>query len=76
MRTSLSAIISREYGAKTINKIKSLIPQALIVTILTGLSLAIFLSVNYNYISYLLYGDIALTFKFSEDYFIIRSYGL
>ena len=77
MRTSLSAIISRHYGAQTIKRVKSLIPQALVVTIATGLLLAILLSINYDYVSYFLYGDISsLTFKFSEDYFIIRSYGL
>ena len=42
MRTSLSAIISRQYGAHKINRIKSLIPQALVVTMVTGFILAIF----------------------------------
>tara|TARA_X000000950_G_scaffold102746_1_gene129753 strand:+ start:8338 stop:9654 length:1317 start_codon:yes stop_codon:yes gene_type:complete len=77
MRTSLSAIISRQYGAQTISRIKSLIPQALVVTMLTGIILAILLGINYDYVSHFLYGDINdMTFKFSEDYFIIRLYGL
>lgn len=77
MRTSLSAIISRQYGAKKINRVKSLIPQALILTLLTGISIAILLGINYSYVSSFLYGDInSLTFKFSKDYFIIRSYGI
>ena len=77
MRTSLSAVISRQYGAQTISRIKSLIPQALVVTMLTGIILAILLGINYDYVSHFLYGDInAMTFKFSEDYFIIRLYGL
>ena len=77
MRTSLSAIISRQYGAQTISRIKSLIPQALVVTILTGIILAILLGINYNNVSHFLYGDInAMTYTFSENYFIIRLYGL
>jgi len=77
MRTSLSAIISRQYGAQTINRIKSLIPQALVVTILTGIILAILLGINYDNVSHFLYGDInAMTYTFSENYFIIRLYGL
>ena len=77
MRTSLSAIISRQYGAQTISKIKSLIPQALVVTILTGIILAILLGINYDNVSHFLYGDInPMTFTFSENYFIIRLYGL
>ena len=58
MRTSLSAIISRQYGAQTISRIKSLVPQALVVTILTGIILAILLGINYNNVSHFLYGDI------------------
>ena len=77
MRTSLSAIISRQYGAQTISRIKSLIPQALVVTILTGIILAVLLGTNYDNVSHFLYGDInAMTYTFSENYFIIRLYGL
>ena len=77
MRTSLSAIISRQYGAHTISRIKSLIPQALVVTILTGIILAILLGINYDNVSHFLYGDInAMTYTFSENYFTIRLYGL
>lgn len=77
MRTSLSAIISRHYGAQTINRIKSLIPQALVVTILTGIILAILLGINYDNVSHFLYGDInAMTYTFSENYFTVRLYGL
>ena len=77
MRTSLSAIISRQYGAHKINRIKSLIPQTLVFTMVTGFILAIFLGTNYDHVSHFLYGDInAMTFKFSENYFIIRLYGL
>ena len=77
MRTSLSAIISRQYGAHTISRIKSLIPQALVVTVLTGIILAILLGINYDNVSHFLYGDInAMTYTFSENYFTIRLYGL
>ena len=66
MRTSLSAIISRQYGAHTISRIKSLIPQALVVTILTGIILAILLGINYDNVSHFLYGDInAMTYTLS-----------
>ena len=77
IRTSLSAIISRQFGANMINEIKTLVPQTIIITIFTGISLAIILGLNYSFIANLLYGEIDLkTFNYSNDYFIIRSYGL
>ena len=77
MRTSLSAIISRQFGANKIEIIKSLVPQTLLLTFFTGLILSILLITNYNYIANLVYGEINInTFKYSKEYFIIRSYGL
>lgn len=77
MRTSLSAIISRQFGANKIEIIKSLVPQTLLLTFLTGLILSILLITNYNYLAKLVYGEINTnTFNYSKEYFIIRSYGL
>ena len=75
MRTSLSAIISRQFGANNINEIKTLVPQTIIITVFTGISLVIILGLNYSLIANLLYGEIDLdTFNYSNQYFIIRSY--
>lgn len=77
MRTSLSAIISRQFGANKIEIIKSLVPQTLLLTFFTGLILSILLITNYNYLAKLVYGEINTnTFNYSKEYFIIRSYGL
>ena len=77
MRTSLSAIISRQFGANRIEAIKSLVPQTLLLTFFTGIILSIILITNYNFLANLVYGEINLnTFNYSKDYFIIRSYGL
>lgn len=77
MRTSLSAIISRQFGANKIEIIKSLVPQTLLLTFFTGLILSILLITNYNYLANLVYGEIDTnTFNYSKEYFIIRSYGL
>ena len=77
MRTSLSAIISRQFGAKKIESIKSLVPQTLVLTFFTGLVLSILIILNYNQLANIVYGEINIdTFNYSKDYFIIRSYGL
>ena len=77
MRTSLSAIISRQFGANKVEIIKSLVPQTLLLTFFTGLILSILLIINYNYLANLVYGEINTnTFNYSKEYFIIRSYGL
>jgi putative MATE family efflux protein len=77
MRTSLSSIISRHFGQKKLDRIYTLIPQSIILTILIGIIIALLTAVFYNQIANLMYGDIsARTFRFSNDYFIIRSFGL
>jgi MATE family multidrug resistance protein len=77
MRTSLSAIISRQFGANKIEIIKSLVPQTILLTFFTGLILSILLITNYNFLANLVYGEINTnTFNYSKEYFIIRSYGL
>ena len=77
MRTSLSAIISRQFGANQLNRIKSLIPQTLLFTMITGSSLSLLLGFYYQEIIFLFFGETdQLTYEFSNQYFIIRSYGI
>ena len=44
MRTSLSAIISRHFGSNQLNKIKTLVPQTFLLTIVIGIIIALFIS--------------------------------
>ena len=77
MRTSLSAIISRHFGSNQLDKIKSLVPQTFILTLLIGLLIALSISYFYEPIANFLFGNIeAKTYEFSQDYFTIRSIGL
>ena len=77
MRTSLSAIISRNYGSNALHKVKSLIPQTIILTASLGVIMSLLLSYYFKDVTFFLFGEMdPLTFKFSMDYFIVRSYGL
>ena len=77
MRTSLSAIISRHVGSHQLRRINSLIPQALLLTITTGLILSLLLGFYYQEIVFLFFGKTdPLTYEYSNQYFIIRSYGI
>ena len=77
MRTSLSAIISRNFGSKNLDKIQTLIPQTLLITVLTGIILAFSFGIYFKEVTTFLFGKMDnLTFNFSNDYFVIRSYGL
>ena len=77
MRTSLSAIVSRQYGSNQINRIKSLIPQTIILTFLTGVLISFVFGVYFKDISKFLFGNMeAATFQYSKQYFTIRCYGL
>ena len=77
MRTAVSAIVSRHFGQNNLKPTYSLIPQALIITVLTGLIIAFFTALFYNQIANFLYGSISeKTYLFSQSYFVIRSYGL
>ena len=62
MRTSLSAIISRHVGSHQLRRINSLIPQVLLLTIVTGLILSLLLVIYYQEIVYLFFGKTNLTF--------------
>ena len=77
MRTSLSAIISRNYGSNALDKVKSLIPQTILLTASLGVLMSLLLAYYYKDVTFFLFGEMdPLTFKFSMDYFIVRSYGL
>ena len=77
MRTAVSAIVSRHFGKKNLNPTLSLVPQALAITLITGLVVALLTSLFYCDISYFLFGKISeKTFELSNSYFIIRSIGL
>ena len=77
VRTSLSAIVSRQYGSNQINRIKSLIPQTIILTFLTGFLISFVFGVYFKDISKFLFGNMeAATFQYSKQYFTIRCYGL
>ncbi|MDG1797568.1 MAG: MATE family efflux transporter [Flavobacteriales bacterium] len=77
VRTSLSAIVSRQYGSNQINRIKSLIPQTIILTFLTGVLISFVFGVYFKDISKFLFGNMeAATFQYSKQYFTIRCYGL
>ena len=77
MRTSLSAIVSRQFGSNQINRIKSLIPQTIILTFLTGVLISFVFGVYFKDISKFLFGNMeTATFQYSKQYFTIRCYGL
>ncbi len=77
MRTSLSAIISRHYGSNELEKVSTLIPQTLLLTLFTGIIIAFSTSHYYQPIANFLYGNInSQTYNFSKEYFSIRSIGL
>ncbi|MAP01550.1 MAG: MATE family efflux transporter [Flavobacteriales bacterium] len=77
MRTAVSAIVSRHYGKNDLKPTYSLIPQSLLVTLFTGLIVALSTGMFYSEIAHFLYGSISnKTFVYSESYFVIRSIGL
>ena len=77
MRTSLSAIISRHYGSNQLEKVLTLVPQTLLLTLITGIIIAFSVCYYYQPIANFLYGNInTQTYLFSEEYFTIRSIGL
>lgn len=77
MRTSLSAIISRHFGSNQLGKIKTLVPQTFLITLIIGFTIALSISHYYEPIANFLYGNIETkTYNFSKEYFKIRSIGL
>lgn len=77
VRTAISAQVGKFLGMEQLEKIKTLVPQSLILSLLLGLLFWI-LTVNfYIPISSFLFNDTnELTLKFSFDYYKIRAIGL
>ena len=74
VKTAISAIVSRHYGAGTLNDIRSLIPQVLYSVILLGL--IVFLLTDYFSIQLLqLYSAQGEVLDQADKYFSIRSIG-
>ena len=77
MRTSLSAIVSRHFGSDHLEKIKSLIPQTFLMTLLLGSIIGGLLIYYFDEVAIFLFGDIEEhTFNYANDYFKIRALGL
>lgn len=74
-KTAISAIVSRHYGASTLDDIKSLIPQAFILNILIGCSFlpTIIWSKEIFSATYTLEGEALLM---ASDYYFFRALGL
>ena len=77
MRTSLSAIVSRHFGSDHLDKIKSLIPQTFLMTLILGSIIGALLIFYFDVVAIFLFGDIEEhTFNYAKDYFKIRAIGL
>ena len=77
MRTSLSAIVSRHFGSDHLDKIKSLIPQTFLMTLILGSIIGALLIFYFDVVAIFLFGDIEeYTFNYAKDYFKIRAIGL
>jgi len=73
-KTAISAVVSRHFGAKSLKKIYSLVPQTILLTLIVGLLVA--------FVSNLFVDEIFYFFKASPEvhgltteYFSIRSWG-
>lgn len=74
VKTAVSAIVSRHYGAGTLNDVRSLIPQVLYSVVLLGL--IVFLLTDYFSIQLLqLYSAQGEVLNQADKYFSIRSIG-
>ena len=77
MRTSLSAIVSRHFGSDHLDKIKSLIPQTFLMTLILGSIIGALLIFSFDVVPIFLFGDIEdHTFNYAKSYFKIRAIGL
>jgi len=73
-KTSISSIVSQHYGANQLQKIKTLVPQALILNITIGLFLLGSTTIFANWI-FSLYNAKGLILKNCIDYYKIRAIG-
>ena len=77
IRTAISAQVGKYLGMEQLDKIKSLVPQSLILSLLLGLFFWIITVSFYEPISTFLFNDTSSkTLDFSFDYFEIRAMGL
>lgn len=73
-KTSISSLVSQNYGAKNLDAIKTLIPQALYLNILIGL---VILATSVYFVEdiFKLYNASDLVLKNCIDYYSIRAFG-
>ncbi len=77
MRTAVSALVSRHYGMKKLDAITLLIPQALYLSVLIGLVVAILSSQFLDPIMHFLYGTSERSVhEYATSYYAIRIAGL
>ncbi len=77
VRTAISAQVGKYLGMNQLDKIKTLIPQSLILSILLGVFFWLLTVIFYQPISTFLFNDTNLkTLEFSLDYYKIRAIGL
>ncbi len=74
-KNAISSIVSQKLGAQKINQIKTLIPQVLIMNLITGISLAILTRLWARPI-FELYAAKGLILQFAVSYYKIRVFGL
>lgn len=77
VRTAISAQVGKYLGMNQLEKIKTLIPQSLILSLLLGILFWLLTVIFYKPISGFLFNDTNLkTLEFSLDYYKIRAIGL
>ena len=77
VRTAVSALVSRYFGQKNLDAIKSLVPQALMVSFLIGLISYIITNLFFDAILMFLYDRTApMVLDYCREYYQIRSIGL
>ena len=77
VRTSVSALVSRYFGQNDVESIKSLIPQALLLSFIIGLVSYILTNLFFNSILMFLYDKTSpAVLNYCREYYQIRSIGL
>lgn len=77
VRTAVSVLVSRYYGQKNLAAIKSLIPQALLVSFLIGLISYVITNLFFDTILMFLYDKTSpIVLDYCREYYQIRSVGL
>ncbi|MBQ0146899.1 MAG: MATE family efflux transporter [Flavobacteriaceae bacterium] len=73
-KTSISSLVSQHYGAKELDKIKTLVPQALLINCIIGFML-LFTTVYFAFPIFKLYNASNLILSYCVDYYSIRAIG-